>query len=89
MCKDLRRNTGDHAPSLAWKTSQAADHSRKGGVQIFWLEMGPIYSWVTTAETVNLPIFLGSCGFEELKAISSQGRFSGCFEFSTYFSAHI
>ena len=30
--------------------------------QTFWLEMGPVYSWVTTTEATNLPIFLVSYG---------------------------
>ena len=42
MSKDLRKNTQDHAPCLAWKNHQAI---RVENVidEVYWPGLGPIY----------------------------------------------
>ena len=42
MSKDLRKNTQDHKPCLAWKNSQAVTVENLIA-EVYWPEMGPIY----------------------------------------------
>ena len=43
MSKDLRKNTQDHKPCLAWKNSQAVTVENLIA-EVYWPEMGPIYT---------------------------------------------